>query len=75
MTFELFVGYPDDDPVVDLMVPVDGDAVEVPAQVHRKDGELMVTLFSRQDGPAWTYSLAAFRAALDRAAEQLHMSG
>ncbi|MDX6198102.1 MAG: hypothetical protein QOJ79_1253 [Actinomycetota bacterium] len=68
-SFDVFLAYPPnrDGRVAELHVPT-GDTVEIPAEVFEAHGTLMVTLFSQQEGPAWTYPLEEFRAALDRAA-------
>ena len=75
-TFNLFV-HPSEDggPVADVVVFAGDGTVDVPAQVHEVAGDLVVTLFTQADGPAWTYPLDQFRAALDRAAEAVRDSG
>lgn len=72
VTIEIFVAYPPDreGPVAELHVPM-GDTVEVPAEVYDEGGQLMVTLFSQADGPAWRYPLSEIRDALDRAAQAI----
>ena len=65
---QIFVVYPPDREgrVAQLCVQRAGK-LDIPAEVFRQDGQTMITLFSRDDGPAWTYPLAEFGAALDAA--------
>lgn len=75
-SFELFI-HPSEHKgrVVDLLARSGPHTVDVPAQVAEVNGDLLITLFTPQDGPAWTYSLNEFREALDRAAQALREHG
>jgi len=66
--FEIFKAFPPDDeePVAQLHHSRDG-RVDIPAEIHLANGELRITLFSRDAGPAWDYSVAEFSDAITRA--------
>ncbi len=69
MGIEIFLGYPPDreSPQAELSVRHNG-TVDIPAYVRRRDGELIVELFSKQGGePEWTYPVDEFIDALERA--------
>jgi hypothetical protein len=70
--FQVFVAYPPDREgrVVELNIIREGE-VDIPAELFRDNGETMITLFSRKDGPAWTYRLADFVLGLDAATAAL----
>jgi hypothetical protein len=66
--FDIFIAYPldRDGRVAELNVRHDG-VVDIPAEVYRDGDQTMVTLFSRREGPAWTYPVADFVAAIHAA--------
>ena len=40
------------------------DSIDVPAEIFRADGRLMIALYSRTDGIAWEYELSDFLSAI-----------
>jgi hypothetical protein len=70
--FQIFIAYPPDRDgrVVELNDRHDG-TVDIPAEIYRDQGQTMITLFSRTDGPAWTYPLADFVAGIEAAVAAL----
>lgn len=74
--FQIFVAYPPgrEGRVVELSVPRCG-GVDIPAEIYREDGQTMITLFSRSDGPAWRYPLSDFLAAVEAATNAIEAPG
>jgi hypothetical protein len=58
VTFEIFRAFPPDreGAVAELTVRHDG-VVDIPAEIYQENGELKITLFEREGGPAWVYPL------------------
>lgn len=73
VVFEILKAYPPDrDGVVAELTVRHGGLIDIPAEIYREDGELKITLFGRETGPAWTYPLSEWVAAVNQAAEALH---
>ncbi len=54
--FQFFVAYPPDrEGRVAQLTVTHGNEIDIPAEVFRDRDQLMITLFSRSDGTAWTY--------------------
>lgn len=70
--FQIAYIYPPDRDgrVIELNVRHEG-SVDIPAEFYKEHGQTMITLFSPADGPAWTYPLADFVAAIDAAVAAL----
>ena len=51
------------DGVAEFHVAHDG-VVEVPAEIFRADGRMMIALYSQTDGIAWEYPLSDFLSAI-----------
>jgi hypothetical protein len=49
--------------VAEFHVEHDG-IIDIPAEIFRSNGRLMIGLYSRNDGLAWEYSLSDFLAAI-----------
>ena len=66
--FQIFVVYPPDREgrVAQLTVPHNG-SIDIPTELYREDGQTLITLFSRDDGAAWTYPVADFIAGINAA--------
>ena len=57
MRFEFFKAFPPDrDSAVVEISEKDGDALRVPLEISRTDGELRVAIYDTQGGVAWEYS-------------------
>jgi hypothetical protein len=61
MTLDVFKTFPPnrDDPVAEINERHDG-FVDIPAEVRRENGRLVITLFARDGGASWEYPLASF---------------
>jgi hypothetical protein len=72
MTFEIFKAYPPERhaAVVELHVASAG-SVEIPVQVFRHEGELQVSIFTRDGSVAWEFPLEELMTGLQRAAEAI----
>ena len=70
--FRIFVVYPPDREgrVCQLTVEHNG-SMDIPTELYREDGQNMITLFSQQDGAAWTYPLADFITGINAAVAEL----
>lgn len=65
MTIHVGIAYPPhrDEGVAEFHVTHDG-TIDVPAEIFRDSGRLMIGLYSRADGLAWEYPLSDFLAAI-----------
>jgi hypothetical protein len=43
---------------------VRGDVVDIPAELYRSSGQLMIALYSKSDGIAWEYRVSDFLSAI-----------
>jgi hypothetical protein len=66
--FRLFVAYPPDREgrVVQLTI-TQGNEMDIPAEIFREGGQLMITLFSRGDTTGRTYPVTEFVDAVEAA--------
>jgi hypothetical protein len=72
LTFEVFKAFPPDreTAVAELNFRHDG-FVDVPAEVFWENGEMRITIFGREGGAAWEYSLREWTEAVQRAMQAL----
>ena len=72
MTIHVGIAFPPhrDEGVAEFHVASD-DSIEIPAEIFRADGRLMIALYARAGGIAWEYRLSDFLAALASGIEVL----
>lgn len=65
MSIHVGVAYPPhrEEAVAEFHVKHD-DVVDIPAEIFRQDGRLMIGLYARTGGLAWEYSLSDFLGAI-----------
>ena len=72
MTFEISKGFPPsrESAIAELCVRHDG-VVDIPAEVYREDGQVKISIFGREGGLVWKYSVDDWVGAIRRAVEVL----
>lgn len=72
MTINVGIAYPPhrEEGVAEFHV-MHGNVIDIPAELFRKDGRLMIGLYSKSDGLAWEYPLSDFLAAIASGMEVL----
>lgn len=76
MSFRIFKIYPPDlESAVAQLTVLHGDIMDIPAEVFRVDGELMIRIFPRGGGEVWQYPLNKWLGAIQHAVEVLGPDG
>jgi hypothetical protein len=72
MMLEVFKAFPPDSegPMAQINLRHDG-FVDIPAEIRRENGDLIIRLVARAGGAAWEYPLADFLAVVDKAVDAL----